>query len=84
VKPLYANDEYVGLSETVSLQRSNIFEIGFRHSTNGVICNFKFVFVTKSDGPFRVYGQRSYTYKCITPSCEVSLERSFIGLFNDI
>jgi hypothetical protein len=45
-EPPYANDEYVCVSvclPTVSLQRSNIFEIRFRHSTYGVICNLKFV-----------------------------------------
>jgi hypothetical protein len=39
---------------------------------------------TKSDDPFRVNGQRSYTYEVRIPSCDVSLERSCQELSNDI
>jgi hypothetical protein len=60
VKPLYANDKCVSSSvslRSVTLERLNIFEIRFRHPTNRVIGRFKFVFLTKSDGPYTVMDQ---------------------------
>jgi hypothetical protein len=41
-------------------------------------------FLRKSDGPFRSTVKGHVTFNCITPSCEVSLERSCQELSNDI
>jgi hypothetical protein len=37
----------------VTFERLNIFESRFRHMTYAVISRFKFIFISKSDGPLR-------------------------------
>jgi hypothetical protein len=93
VKPLYGNDKSVRpsvspsvcLSEAkISLQRDNIFERGFRHPTQEVLTQFKFVFKGNRKVPSRSTVKGHTNFKYIAPSCEVSLERSCKGLSNDI
>jgi hypothetical protein len=70
----------------VTFERFNIFESRFLHITYAVICRFKFIFISKSNRPFRstVKGHMHMNYEVRIPSCEVSLERSCQELSNAI